>query len=155
MKIGFNLISLRVEQHTGVETYTRNLVGSLNAQKNQTFLIALRNKASLSMTLGEKFFSNNPLTTLSQWSVNSTVLRIPLEMIILSLRMFTFDRILSVNNFGPLFEKRGQKRFVIIPDLWFLDKSYNGSVLLKYLFYLLIRIQLLSTCPHPLKSDTA
>ena len=145
MKIGFNLISLRVEQHTGVETYTRNLVGSLNAQKNQTFLIALRNKASLSMTLGEKFFSNNPLTTLSQWSVNSTVLRIPLEMIILSLRMFTFDRILSVNNFGPLFEKRGQKRFVIIPDLWFLDKSYNGSVLLKYLFYLLIRIQLLST----------
>jgi glycosyltransferase involved in cell wall biosynthesis len=59
--------------------------------------------------------------------------------------MFTLDRILSINNFGPLFGKRGQKRFVIIPDLWFLDKSYNGSVLLKYLFYLLIRIQLLST----------
>jgi len=145
MKIGINLISLRVNQHTGVEKYTRNVVGLLKAQKNQTFLIALRSKATLTKTLGVKFTSNNPLTTLSQWSVNSTSLRIPLEMIILSLRMFTLDRILSINNFGPLFGKRGQKRFVIIHDLWFLDKSYSGSVLLKYLFYLLIRIQLLST----------
>ena len=61
---------------------------------------------------------------------------------------FTFfkqDVTLSINNFGPLFGKIGQKRVVVVHDVWFMSDVYEGGKLSKYVFRLLLALQLWNT----------
>jgi len=67
------------------------------------------------------------------------------EMIVMSWRTFASDIVFSINNFGPLWGKPGQKRIITIHDVWFMSEAYDGSWLTKKIFQCLITIQLLGT----------
>jgi glycosyltransferase involved in cell wall biosynthesis len=67
-------------------------------------------------------------------------------MVPLAIKFFGCTKVLSINNFGPLFGKRGQRRIIVIHDVWFMSDTYEGSAIVRYVFGLLLRIQLL--CVH-------
>jgi glycosyltransferase involved in cell wall biosynthesis len=63
-------------------------------------------------------------------------------MLVLAASFFSNDIVLSVNNFGPLFGKKGQKRLILIHDVWFVSERYEGSRLSQIFFRTLISLQL-------------
>lgn len=143
--LGLNLLALRCEQVMGVERFVRNVVGSLKLSGKAILNVILPEDVSVSTALGGQFVQNNNILEIKTVSRNSTLFRIIYEMFVLSWRYFSCDMVLSINNFGPILGKLGQKRIVVIHDVWFLSKAYDGSKWNKYYFYILIKIQVL-TC---------
>lgn len=142
MRIGLNLLAVRAEERTGIESYVRNVVGELRFSPNARVDIALRRSVDKEATLGARFFSDNPGARATRWVTGGTAMRIVVEMLLLSVVFFRCDRVLSINNFGPLFGKRSQRRVVIIHDVWFLSDTYAGGSIARVLFKLLLNLQL-------------
>jgi len=145
MRIALNLIALRPESQAGVERFARSLLGSLRLSEQIKLIIHTRSEVSPEIILGKEFIQNHTATFLSRWKCNSTFSRLFIEMVWLSFRTYFFDTVFSINNFGPIFGKKEQTRVVVIHDVWFLDDEFNGQHLKKYLFALLIKLQLNST----------
>ncbi len=141
MRIGLNLLAVRSQHQVGVDQFVRNVVGNLQLPDDAEITVALRRTVALENALGDDFSRHNRNIRLSRWSVGPTPMRILIEMFILPLRLFNDDIILSINNFGPVFGKRLQKRVVVVHDVWFLSDAYDGSKVLAGLFHLLLRIQ--------------
>ena len=145
-KIGLNLIALRSEKPSGVESFVRNLFEQLELNSQFRISIALRRNLNVSDLLGREFLRLNREVEISHWFCGArTACRILSEMLLLSVRFFNCDSILSANNFGPLFGKPGQRRAIILYDVWFLDSRYDGPWINKIIFLILIRIQLRQT----------
>lgn len=145
MRLGLNLLALRLEQGAGVERFARNVVGSMQLGSKSSLWVGIRTGADLKQLLGKQFLERNQVSGVSTWRCRRTALRLFIEMVWMSTRTFPLDVVLSINNFGPLLGKIGQRRIVVIHDIWFLEPGYEGHWLRKYLFSVLIRIQLLST----------
>ncbi|MBT6199329.1 MAG: glycosyltransferase family 4 protein [Bacteroidetes Order II. Incertae sedis bacterium] len=145
MRIGLNLIALRSTHGAGVERFARNVVGSMRLGDDQSLWIGIRAGAKLTNLLGEQFLNANIVATVSKWHSWGTTSRLLIEMIFVCWKTYSLDVVLSVNNFGPLLGKSGQRKVVVIHDVWFLDSGFDGSGIKKWLFGALIRIQLLST----------
>ena len=145
MRIGLNLIALRSTPGAGVERFARNVIGSMRLGDDQSLWIGIRAGAKLTNLLGEQFLNANIVATVSNWHSWGTTSRLLIEMIFLCWKTYSLDVVLSVNNFGPLVGKSGQRKVVVIHDVWFLDSGFDGNWIKKRLFGALIRIQLLST----------
>ena len=145
MRIGLNLIALRPKQGAGVERFARNVVGSMRFGHDHKLWVGIRADARLANLLGEHFVSANTVGAVSRWRSLGTISRLLIEMILLCSKTYSLDAVLSINNFGPLVGKPGQRRVVVIMDVWFLESVFDGSWLKRCLFEVLIRIQLLST----------
>ena len=145
LKIGLNLVALSDQRSSGVEAFVKNVLGRVRVGSKGEISIALRRTLPVKEALGAQFIQENKNVLISRWRVKRTGFRVPIEMVLLSLKFFDCDTVLSVNNFGPLFGKASQKRAVFIYDIWFLDPSYNGGFIKKIVFALLIKIQLAHT----------
>lgn len=145
MLIGLNLLAVRSDHPVGVERYVRNVVGHMRLSLGSQLTIALRRLVKKDYALGSVFFVNNPAAQVRRYSVGGTAVRVILEMLWLPFVFFRCDRVLSINNFGPLFGKPSQRRTVVIHDVWFLSKHYDGGVVARLAFRALIKIQLWTT----------
>ncbi len=145
MRLGLNLLALRPKQGAGVERFARNVVGSMRFGHDHKLWVGIRADARLANLLGEHFMSANTVGAVSRWHSLGTISRLLIEMILLCAKTYSLDAVLSINNFGPLVGKPGQRRVVVIHDVWFLESVFDGSWLKRCLFGVLIRIQLLST----------
>ena len=144
VRLGLNLLALRPNQGAGVERFVRNVVGSLELGSAATLWVGKRENADLEQLLGERFLGQNQVAEVATWRCGQTGLRLFIEMILMCKKTFFLDVVLSINNFGPLLGKVGQRRVVVIHDVWFLEPEYDGHWLKKYLFGILIRLQLLT-----------
>ena len=144
IRLGLNLLALRPNQGAGVERFVRNVVGSLELGSAATLWVGKRENADLEQLLGERFLGQNQVAEVATWRCGQTGLRLFIEMILMCKKTFFLDVVLSINNFGPLLGKVGQRRVVVIHDVWFLEPEYDGHWLKKYLFGILIRLQLLT-----------
>tara|TARA_B100000315_G_C14547153_1_gene573820 strand:+ start:754 stop:1836 length:1083 start_codon:yes stop_codon:yes gene_type:complete len=145
MRLGLNLLALRLEQGAGVDRFARNVVGSMQLGSGSSLWVGIRAGADLKRLLGKHFLESNEIVEISTWRCRRTAMRLFIEMVCMCTKTFSLDVVLSINNFGPLLGKFGQRRIVVIHDIWFLESGYEGHWLRKYLFGMLIRMQLLST----------
>jgi len=141
MRLAIDLLAVDPDRQIGVETFVKNVIGSLQLDASTSLLIAQPRNLDVIRVLGDKFFARLSRVNFARYSVTSMVVRIILEMVVLGFRFFHHDVALSINNFGPLFGKRGQRRIVVIHDVWFVDAGYEGVWWKKAIFSTLMRIQ--------------
>ena len=141
VKIALNLLSVDPKRQIGVETFARRVVGGMKLRKDSEIHIALQNSASVEDVLGKLFIECNPKFDFSSFRVRGMTQRLVSEIFRLGLLFYGSDIVFSVNNFGPFFGKRGQKRIIVIHDVWFIDKGYEGSWWKKFAFLILMKLQ--------------
>ncbi|MEK9941406.1 MAG: glycosyltransferase family 1 protein [Gammaproteobacteria bacterium] len=144
MNIALNLLAIRKNSPTGIERFAQSVLGSIRFSEGNTVTGFTRRGVGLESALGARFLNRNAVCKEVRWLCWGTLPRLTLESVLLAVRTYRHDVVISINNFGPLFGRRGQRRIIVIHDVWFLDKGYNGSPLRKILFHALIRIQLMS-----------
>jgi len=144
MNIALNLLAIRKNSPTGIERFAQSVLGSIRFSEGNTVTGFTRRGVGLESALGARFLNRNAVCKEVRWLCWGTLSRLTLESVLLAVRTYRHDVVISINNFGPLFGKSGQRRITVIHDVWFLDKGYNGSPLRKILFHALIRIQLMS-----------
>jgi glycosyltransferase involved in cell wall biosynthesis len=141
MRLAIDLLAVDPHRRIGVETFVKNVIGSLQLHPNTSLLIAQPRDLDVIKVLGDKFFARLSRVNFARYPVTSMLVRIILEMVVLGFRCFHHDVALSINNFGPLFGKRGQRRIVVIHDVWFVDAGYEGVWWKKAIFSTLMRVQ--------------
>jgi hypothetical protein len=140
--LGLNLLAVRPTGQVGIESFARNVIGALRLTEKTDIQLAIRRGADARTVLTGEFFARHPKSRVDHWPVGGTVTRIIIEMLVLAASFFSNDIVLSVNNFGPLFGKKGQKRLILIHDVWFVSERYEGSRLSQIFFRTLISLQL-------------
>lgn len=152
--VDINLLCLRSESPTGIEAYARVVIGTIPLPGDCRPRVFLPEGLAVGEALGSvageagdhrHLLRHHPRLDTVRLPRRPTALRILREMLYLSWRCRSTPVVLSVNNFGPLFGGRGQRRLVVVHDVWFLSAAYNGSRLAKWLFARLIRSQLRRT----------
>lgn len=135
----------------GVERYTRNVIGALRLPRECSVSLFLRRAMPLDQALGEPSATSEPDrppelrarqdAEVRRIATGPTFTRVLVEMIWLSIMSRHHDVVFSINNFGPLFGKRGQRRHVVVHDVWFLSERYEGPRWRRIAYSLLIRLQ--------------
>ena len=146
LDIGINCLALSTDKPIGVERFCRNILSEVQLRSSNIFCFTQKSVSNLSQILDEKFIKQHGSLTHTTFSINTTIWRILVEMLLLPFYTRNLDVILSINNFGPLWGKRNQRRVVIIHDVWFMSEAYNGSFISKQIFKLLISLQI--RCSH-------
>jgi len=103
MRLAIDLLAVDPDRQIGVETFVKNVIGSLQLDASTSLLIAQPRNLDVIRVLGDKFFARLSRVNFARYSVTSMVVRIILEMVVLGFRFFHHDVALSINNFGPLF----------------------------------------------------
>ena len=138
------MLALVAEQPIGIERYVRNVLGGIDLGK-QLDRCFVRRGVDIGERLGQRFLQRHPSLETCSLLTGPTPLRILFEMFVLSWLARDADIVLSINNFGPLFGKRGQRRVVIIHDVWFMSDTYEGSRMHRWIFRILLATQLRRT----------
>ncbi len=137
-----NCLALRTGQPIGVERFARNVLGGATFDYPRIVCLTRRSVESVTAILGDGFVGRHPGLIHRRIPVERTLTRILVEMLLLPFLSWRSDVVFSVNNFGPLFGKPGQKRIVVVHDVWFMSEGYEGGRISKWLFNLLLRLQL-------------
>jgi len=145
LRITLNLLTVQKHEPIGVERFVRNVVGSLSFPADTQVTVLLPRGVAGEHALGSAFFSENPRVRIRRVPLLGTITRILMELIWLSWRCRKEDVVFSVNNTGPLFGKRSQRRIVVVHDIWFLSDRYDSSWFSRLAFSLLIRLQVRRT----------
>ena len=140
--VSLNLLAVREDIAIGVEQFVRNVLGASVFPEHCSINLYARNGVNPENVLPPNFFELN--YAIKQWHLPGrfTVIRIFFEMFILPIFTWRDDIVLSVNNFGPVFGKYGQRRIVVIHDVWFESINYEGSTWAKWCFRLLLKLQI-------------
>ena len=142
LSIALNCLSLDSVRPTGVERFVRNVLSGVRLGNSRIQCYTRNQTKSLDDIFEHEFLALHPNLTQKTCVTRSTSVRILIEMIWLPFRTFNDDVVLSVNNFGPLWGKKRQRRLTIIHDVWFMSDTYEGGLLNKWIFKLLIFIQI-------------
>ncbi|GJL81763.1 MAG: hypothetical protein DHS20C01_13970 [marine bacterium B5-7] len=154
IKIALNLLCLRPDKQTGIEHYARAVLGSVRLPKDFEVTLYCGSDVHADAALGcqgnagEDRDANGQHPELRgrdnlqvrHWFTGPTYTRILIEMFVLAVSTWRADIVFSINNFGPLFGKPGQRRLVVIHDVWFLSEKYDAGYLSKMLFVFLITL---------------
>jgi glycosyltransferase involved in cell wall biosynthesis len=140
--IALNCIALDSARPVGVERFARNVLGTADFGDNPVECFVRSTVPELEAVLGAGFTGRHPGLRRRALALRRTPLRILGEMLLLPFLSRNADVVLSINNFGPLWGKRGQRRLVVVHDVWFLAAEYEGGALSKVIFRLLLRLQL-------------
>ena len=140
--VGINCISLDADRPIGVERFFRNVVSGIRLESVKLTLYTRNSIRQLSQIMDREFIEKHPNIERNAFKVRSTVGRIILEMFLLPFYTRRLDVVLSVNNFGPLWGKKRQRRLVIIHDVWFMSEGFNGSPMSKWIFRFLVALQI-------------
>ena len=142
INIALNCVALDHRRPIGVERFTRNVLGAADLGDGDIQCYVRRAVPELSDVLGPDFVVRHKKLSQRRIPVNGSIPRILLEMLALPFLTRGADVVLSINNFGPLWGKRGQRRLVVVHDVWFMSEGYEGGRLAKWLFRFLLRLQL-------------
>ena len=140
--IALNYLSLDSRRPIGVERFVRNVMSGLNLEQHQIRCLTRSGVEKLTDVVNPDFVTRHPKLEHSRHRVGNTISRILIEMLWLPIITWRQDTVLSVNNFGPLWGKTGQRRLVIIHDVWFMSDCYEGSSLNRWIFKLLLKLQI-------------
>jgi len=140
-QIALNLLAIDPKRQIGVEAFVLRVVGGIKLPKEATIHVALQRHASVKDVLGGRFVEENPKFRCAKFRIRGMLKRIFIDMFGLGLLFFFSDVVLSVNNFGPLFGKRGQRRIIVVHDVWFIDEGYEGPWWKKFAYLYLMKLQ--------------
>lgn len=142
LSVSFNCLACIVDQPVGVERFVRNVVGGVRLGPKQVRCITRNSVTCLDLLLTQEFANAHPDLMQTQLPVGRTIPRILTEMFLLPFFTRNDDVVLSVNNFGPIWGKRDQRRLLVIHDVWFMDPGYEGSYTARRIFNWLIRLMI-------------
>lgn len=142
--VSLNCLAVNIAQPIGIERFVRNVISGVRLGDIHTSCYARTSVSNLDQLFEFNFKQNNTQVKLKRIPVGPTVSRILLEMLVLPFFTFKDDVVLSINNFGPLWGKPKQSRIVIIHDVWFMSPEYDGGLLQKWLFRILLGFQIRS-----------
>ncbi len=140
--IALNCVALDSTQAIGVERFARTVLGAANFGDNPVNCFTRSSEKSVEALLGRDFVKRHQRLGHRGLPVSWTPLRILAEMFWLPFFSRRAEVVLSINNFGPLWGQRGQRRLVVVHDVWFMDAGYEGGTLAKWVFYCLLSLQL-------------
>lgn len=140
--IALNCVALDHRRPIGVERFARNVLGASDFGDRSLRCLVRNGVERVADVLGRDFVTRHQRLERKGIVVGGTVSRILLEMLVLPFFTRNADVVLSINNFGPLWGKRGQRRLVVVHDVWFMSESYEGGDLARRVFRLLLGLQL-------------
>ena len=143
--VSLNCLAVNIIQPIGVERFVKNVVSGIKLGDIRLDCYARKAVRKFDQIFDSAFTINNTRTRLIRLPVGPTVSRIFVEMFVLPFFTFSDDVVLSINNFGPLWGKPGQLRILVIHDVWFMSPNYEGGQLHKWLFKILLNLQILSS----------
>ena len=143
--VSLNCLAANTSMPIGVERFVSNVIGGVQLGEITVKCYARNSVKKIDQLFDSRFVENNTRAKLIGIPVGSTISRIFIEMMILPFFTFRDDVVLSINNFGPLWGKPGQSRILIIHDVWFMSQSYDGGLLQKWIFKILLSFQIRSS----------
>ena len=144
LTIAINAIAVQADKPIGVESFVKSVLGKSQFWPAR-IILCLRRGVSAHPALGKEFFDRNTVQATRHYPARYTWVRILVEMLLLSWDLRHSDIVLSVNNFGPLFGNRRQRRIVLIHDVWFMSDVFDGSPLSRFSFRFLLTLQIWRT----------
>ena len=143
--VSLNCLAVNIIQPVGVERFVKNVVGRIKLGDIRVDCYTRKAVRKFDQIFDSTFTKNNTRTRLKRLPASSTVSRIFVEMFVLPFFTCVDDVVLSINNFGPLWGKPGQLRILVIHDVWFMSPNYEGGRLHKWLFKILLSLQILTS----------
>lgn len=140
--LALNLLAVEGDRPIGVERFVKNVLSEIRIKSAKIDCYTTKNIESLTDILDQGFSDRHKDLTHRRFFVGPTFIRILFEMTLLSLLTRCSDVVLSINNFGPLWGKKGQSRIIIIHDIWFVSEAYQGNKFAKIVFKFLINAQI-------------
>lgn len=137
-----NCLAVDTTQPIGVERFVTNVLSGIKLGDANLICYTRRTVNKLDQLFEPRFIENNTRVKHTSIPVGSTITRILVEMLILPFFTFNDDVVLSINNFGPLWGKSSQSRILIVHDVWFMSPNYDGGLLQKWLFKILLSLQI-------------
>ena len=140
--VSLNCLAANTVKPIGVERFVSNVISGIRLGDISVKCFARSSVKNFDQLFDSRFVENNSRARLRGIPVGSTISRILIEMAILPFFTFKDDVVLSINNFGPLWGKSAQSRILIVHDVWFMSPEYDGGLLQKWIFKMLLGLQL-------------